>query len=182
MRLKDFMSEPIICCTPWDTVRTAATLMKTHAIGALPVVSDISDPLLEGIVTDRDLCCGVLASANASDAVQVADVMTAIPVTCCPDSTLEECQEQMRENQVRRIPIVNEWGRCIGIVSQADVARHAPAEELAATIREISEPPKHRRVLQFNKEHFYCGQLHELDQIALLNRRREQKRFEEVLT
>lgn len=56
MLVKNIMSEPVICCTPWDSVRYAAAPIAFHSVGALPVVSDLNDPLLEGIVTDRDLC------------------------------------------------------------------------------------------------------------------------------
>ena len=182
MLVKDLMTSAVVCCTPWDTAQTAASLMKAHGVGAIPVVADPSDPLLEGIVTDRDLCCGVVAAGKNADAVQVADLMTAIPVTCGPEDTLEECEELMQESQVRRIPVVNNRGRCIGIVAQADIALHAPAAQVASTIKEISKPAKPRQEMHFEKDYFYCGQPHELDQILLLNRRRELTHRHEVLT
>jgi CBS domain-containing protein len=173
MLVKDLMTSAVVCCTPWDTAQMAATLMKAHGVGAIPVVADLADPLLEGIVTDRDLCCGVVAAGKHADAVQVADLMTAIPVTCGPENTLEECEELMQEGQVRRIPVVNNRGRCIGIVAQADIALHAPAAQVASTIREISKTAKPRQEMHFEKDYFYCGQPHELDQVLLLARRRE---------
>jgi CBS-domain-containing membrane protein len=129
-------------------------------------------------VTDRDLCCGVVAAGKNADAVQVADLMTGIPVTCGPEYTLDECAELMQENQIRRIPVVNNRGRCIGIVAQADIALHAPAAQAAETIKEISKP---RLEMHFEKGYFYCGQPHEQDQILLLNRRRELTHRHEVL-
>jgi CBS domain-containing protein len=181
MLVKDLMTSAVVWCTPWDTAQRAATLMKAHAVGAIAVVADPSDPLLEGIVTDRDLCCGVVAAGKNADAVQVADLMTRIPVTCGPEDTLEECEELMQEGQVRRIPVVNNRGRCIGIVAQADIALHAPASQVASTIKEISKPAKPRREMHFEKGYFYCGQPHEQDQILLLNRRRELTHRHEVL-
>jgi len=181
MLVKDLMTSAVVSCTPWDTAQKAATLMKAHGVGAIAVVADPSDPLLEGIVTDRDLCCGVVAAGKNPDAVQVADLMTRIPVTCAPEDTLEECQELMQEGQVRRIPVVNNRGRCIGIVSQADIALHAPAAQVASTIKEISKPAKPRQEMHFEKGYFYCGQPHEQDQILLLNRRRELTHRHEVL-
>ena len=94
---------------------------------------------------------------------------------------MEECEELMQENQVRRIPVVNNRGRCIGIVAQADIALHAPAAQVANTIKEISKPAKPRQEMHFEKDYFYCGQPHELDQILLLNRRRELTHRHEVL-
>jgi len=171
----------VVCCTPWDTAQAAACLMKEQGVGAIVVVADRSDSLLEGIVTDRDLCCGLVASGKNADAIQVADLMTRIPVTCSPNDTLEDCEELMQEGQVRRIPVVNNRGRCIGIVAQADIALHAPASQVASTIKEISKRTKPRQEMHFEKGFFYCGQPHEDDQILLLNRRRELTHRHEVL-
>jgi CBS domain-containing protein len=80
MLAKDLMTSAVVCCTPWDTAQKAASLMKAYGVGAIAVVADPLDPLLEGIVTDRDLFCGVVAAGKNADAVQVADTMTRIPV------------------------------------------------------------------------------------------------------
>ena len=181
MLVKDLMTRVVVCCTPWDTAQAAASLMKAHRVGAIVVLADLSDPLLEGIVTDRDLCCGVVAAGKNADAVRVADLMTRIPVTCGPEVTLDECLELMQENQVRRIPVVNNRGRCIGVVAQADIGLHAPAAQVAKTINEISKPAKPHQEMHFEKGYFYCGQPHEQDQILLLNRRRELAHRHEVL-
>lgn len=156
MLVKDCMNARVICCTAWDPVWTAATLMKKHGIGAVAVVSDISDPLLEGIVTDRDLCCAVVAAPKLSCPIRIADVMTRVPVTCRADDTLAKCQELMRENQVRRVPVVNERGRCVGIVTQTELAVHATTAELAATVRAISDT---KPTPQFDGNPAYSGPL-----------------------
>jgi CBS domain-containing protein len=182
MVVKDLMTRAVVFCTPWDTAETAASLMKTHGVGAIPVVADLPDPLLEGIVTDRDLCCGVVATSMDARAVLVACLMTRIPVTCGPESSLDECLELMQENQVRRIPVVTEEGRCIGIVTQADIALHAPVAQVAKTVTEISKPAKPRQEIHFGEGYFYCGEPHEQDQILLLNRRRGLTQKREVST
>jgi CBS domain-containing protein len=173
MLVKELMTNEVVCCTPWDTARAAASLMKKHGVGAIPVVSELSDPLLEGIVTDRDLCCGVVADAKNADAIKISELMTPVPVTCEPEYTVEECGELMQENQVRRIPVVDRRGRCVGIVAQADIALHTPAAQVAKTMKEISKPSKPHQNIHFEKDYFYCGQTHEQDEILLLNRRRE---------
>jgi putative phosphoribosyl transferase len=173
MFVSELMSRPVVYCTPWDTAQTAADLMKTHGVGAIPVILDKVDPLLEGMVTDRDLCCNVVAGAKNADAIEIAELMTRVPVSCEPDDTLEFCEELMRENQIRRIPVVDKRGRCIGIVAQADIALHAPPIQVARTLAEISKPSRGMQGLRFEKDHFYCGQPHEMDEILLLNRRRE---------
>ena len=90
MLVKEIMSRDLIWCTPSDTAQAAAKLMKDRGVGALPVVSDGVGRKLEGIVTDRDLCCTVVANAKLAEATWVAEVMTSSPVTCTPENTLED--------------------------------------------------------------------------------------------
>ncbi len=181
MLTRQLMTNEVVCCTPWDTARAAASLMKKHDVGASPVVSELCDPLLEGMVTDRDLCCGVVADAKNADAIRISELMTPVPVTCKPEYTIEECGELMQQNQVRRISVVDNRGRCVGIVSQAEVALHAPAAQVAKTMKEISKLSKPHQNIHFEKDYFYCGQTHEEDEILLLNRRRELHREAEVV-
>jgi signal-transduction protein with cAMP-binding, CBS, and nucleotidyltransferase domain len=168
--------------------------MKEHCVGALPVVWDKADPLVEGIITDRDLCCGIAGDARDSDAVLVSELMTRVPVTCEPDFTIEECLRLIEENQVRRIPVVDQRGRCVGIVTQVDIARKIPPAQVAEMISEISKPMSKERERLFEKDHYYRGQIstliakerdspseedyfyfgrtHEEDEILLLRQRR----------
>ena len=67
MLVKEMMSRDIIWCTPSDTAQTAAKLMKDRGVGTLPVVSDGMNRRLEGIVTDRDLCCTIVAGAQLAE-------------------------------------------------------------------------------------------------------------------
>jgi CBS domain-containing protein len=120
----------------------AARTMKANGVGALPVVSDPLDRKLEGIVTDRDLCCGIVAAAKFADATKIADLMTRKPITCAPENTLEDCEELMQKHQVRRLPVIDKEGRCIGMIAQADIALHAASAEVARTLMEISKPVK----------------------------------------
>lgn len=172
MLVAELVTNEVVCCTPWDTARAAATVMKERGVGAIPVVSEVFDPLLKGIVTDRDRC-GVLADGKNADAIKISDLMTPVPVTCEPEYTIEDCEELMQENQVRRFPVVDRRERCVGIVAQADVALDAPATQVTKTIKEISKPSKPQHNIHFEKDYFYRGQLHEQDEILLLSRRRE---------
>ena len=67
MFVKDLMTSAVVCCTPWDTAQKAARLVKAYGVGAIAAVADRSGPLLEGMVTDRDLCCGVVAIVCQTD-------------------------------------------------------------------------------------------------------------------
>lgn len=198
MVVSEIMTAHVIMCTPWDSAHTAANLMKEHCVGALPVVWDKTDPLVEGIITDRDLCSGIAGDARDSNAVLVAELMTRVPVTREPDFTIEECLRLIEENQVRRIPVVNERGRCVGIVTQVDIARKVPPAQVAEMINEITKPMSKERETLFEKNHLYrkeisrliteerdsasqenysyFGRAHEEDEIHLLRQRRGMRR------
>ncbi|HEV2495715.1 MAG TPA: CBS domain-containing protein [Terriglobia bacterium] len=140
MKVKDVMTKEVKCCRPLDSTQLAAKIMRTYDVGAVPVVSDLNTRRLEGIVTDRDLCCTVVAEASFSESVSVQEVMTPKPVMCKPEDSLEECEHLMQKHRIRRIPVVDEAGCCVGIVTQADMALHAPAVKVAKTMAVISKP------------------------------------------
>lgn len=134
------MSKEVFCCAPSDTAQMAAKTMKARGVGALPVVSDSPNGKLEGIVTDRDLCCSVVAGAKLAETTRIADVMTRNPVTCAPENTLDDCERLMQRHQIRRVPVIDRQGRSVGIVTQVDIVLHASAAEIAKTLAEISKP------------------------------------------
>ena len=140
MLVKDVMSKDLYCCAPSDTAQAAAKTMKAQGVGALPVVSGSTNRRLEGIVTDRDLCCSVVAGAKLAETTRIADVMTRNPISCAPENTLDECEELMQKHQVRRLPVIDKQGRCIGVVAQADIALHGTAGAVAKMVAEISKP------------------------------------------
>ena len=142
MLVKEVMSKDLVFCTPSDTAQAAAKTMKDRSVGALPVLSDAQNRKLEGIVTDRDLCCAVIAEAKLGETTKIAAVMTCNPVTCAPENTLDDCEKLMQMHQVRRLPVVDLQGRCVGIVTQADVVLHAPATKIAKTLTAISQPSR----------------------------------------
>jgi CBS domain-containing protein len=181
MLVRELMTDEVVCCTPWDMARAAVSLMKKQGVGAIPVVSALSDPLLEGIVSDRDLCCGVVADAKNADAIKISELMTPVPVMCEPEYSVEECGELMQESKVRRIPVVDKRGRCVGMVSQADAALYAPAAQIAKILKELSKPSKPQQNIHLEKDHCYCGQLHEQNEFLLLNRRRELRKEVEAV-
>lgn len=148
MLVKDVMSKNLYCCAPSDTAQAAAKTMKAQGVGALPVVSDSTSRKLEGIVTDRDLCCSVIADARLAETTKIADVMTRNPVTCAVENTLEDCEDLMQKHQVRRLPVTDKQGRCIGLVAQADIALHGPAARVGKMVAEISKPATLQRGFQ----------------------------------
>jgi CBS domain-containing protein len=139
MRAREIMSKVLFYCTPEETTERAAQLMREHDIGAVPVVNDCTERKLVGVLTDRDICIKVAAAGKSANAVRVADVMTRWPVTCSPEDPIEACEEIMRQRQVRRVPVIDARGVCIGMVSQADVALHDTADHTQRMLAAISQ-------------------------------------------
>jgi CBS domain-containing protein len=136
----EIMSKDPVCCAPSDTVDIVARLMVTEDVGAIPVVHDLRESLLIGIVTDRDLVIKVIAEGHDPKTVTVGEVMTQEPVSCRADSNVHAALDAMAEHQLRRIPIVDENHRLVGIIAQADVAaRLARPAETARVVEEISQ-------------------------------------------
>jgi CBS-domain-containing membrane protein len=83
-----------------------------------------------------------VADAKLAETTKVGDLMTRNLVTCEPEDALGNCEELMQKHQVRRLPVTDKQGRCIGMVAQADIALHGSAAKVAKTLEQISKPPK----------------------------------------
>lgn len=137
----EVMTKDPVCCVPADTAVKAARLMRESDVGPIPVVEDGQTKKLVGIVTDRDLALKVVAEGRDPNAVKVEEVMTREPVTCRAEDDLQKAVGLMAERQLRRIPVVDEGGRVVGIIAQADVATRTEApEKTAGVVEEISKP------------------------------------------
>ena len=138
-QVKDIMTENPACCTPDTSVQEAARLMVKNDCGEIPVVESPENPKPVGVVTDRDICCRVVAEGKDSQTM-VADCMTTPCVTVTPEDSVEDCCRVLEENQIRRVPVVDEQGNCCGIVAQADIAQSASEEQVAEVVQEVSQP------------------------------------------
>ncbi|MEQ9662602.1 MAG: CBS domain-containing protein [Parasphingopyxis sp.] len=136
MEARDVMTPDPACCSPSDSVKDAAALMANNDCGEIPVV-DQSGALV-GVITDRDIACRCVAQGKPAD-TRVEDVMSSSLVTVTADEGIDDCCKKMEDSQVRRLPVVDEEGKCCGIVSQADIARHADEKETGDLVREVSE-------------------------------------------
>jgi CBS domain-containing protein len=91
----------------------------------------------EGSITDRDIVVDVVAAGRDPAQTRVSEVAHNSPVVIAADATVEEAMREMADHKVRRIPVVD-GGSCIGIVSQADIARSMPPAETGMLIANIS--------------------------------------------
>lgn len=133
MKVSEVMKKDPICCIAQNSALDAAWLMRSHNYGCLPVVAGPTTNRLIGIVTDRDLCMAVIPRGASPNSVSVAMAMTPTPFTCGPEDDVETCAALMRQHSVRRVPVVNDHGACIGLVSHTDLARRCGAELVKQT-------------------------------------------------
>jgi len=118
-----------------EGVVEAAQTMASEDVGSLPVVEGGE---LVGMITDRDLVIHVVAKALDPRSVTVSEVATRNPVVASPEEPLDEALQRMAQEQVRRLPVVDD-GRLVGILAQADVARVAKPTSTGAMVEQISQ-------------------------------------------
>lgn len=114
------MSSPVVSVDRDTTVAAALTLMRRKGISSVLVRP--TGPNDEwGIMTKRDVISKVVARDLDPRAIRVADIMTAHLITAHPDWTLKECSNKMMAVGVRRLPVVNDQGEVVGIISDTDI-------------------------------------------------------------
>ena len=140
MKNSDIMTKDLVYSLPSDMVSDVAQLMKDEDIGPVLIVDESNDgKRLVGIVTDRDLALKVVGEGRDPNSTRVEDVMTGSLVTCRADDDVENAVRAMAQNQLRRIPVVDDSGQLVGIISQADLAtRLNEPQSTAEVVKEIS--------------------------------------------
>jgi CBS domain-containing protein len=145
MRASEIMTNDPACVTPTDSARRAAELMSERDCGCLPVVDGRDDRHVIGVVTDRDLAVRGLAQGKGPE-TPVRELMSSDPCCCGPDADLREIERAMADRQLRRVIIADADGCCVGILSQADLARAAERRsdvserDVARVVESISAP------------------------------------------
>ncbi len=139
MKVKEIMSQDIDVVAPETTLRDAAERMHSLDVGVLPVCED---DRLVGVITDRDITVRATADGLDPFATQVGEIMSKDDlVTCCEDEEVEDATRKMREKKVRRLPVLNDGRRLVGILSLGDVAVDEESPHMSAdTLKDISRP------------------------------------------
>ena len=142
MRIRDVMTKDPTSCLPSDSAQQAASIMRAENAGVVPVIQNEQSRRVVGIVTDRDLCMAVVAEGRDPGSVRVEQCMTTHVVCCSPEDSVETVTELMRENQIRRVPVVGESGDLQGIVAMADVVERGKvkATQTHETLKKVSAP------------------------------------------
>jgi CBS domain-containing protein len=126
------------CVTSDTPVRQLAELMDSEDVGAIPV---LDGERLTGMVTDRDIVLRVVAKGKDPSGMPVREIASSDIVSVGPDENLDDALRLMASHQVRRLPVVDEESRLVGVVAQADVAREAKEKDVGGMVEEISRPP-----------------------------------------
>ena len=138
MRVKELMTSRVEVIHPDSTLDEAAAKMKALDIGLLPVCD--GDRLV-GMLTDRDITVRATAEGEPPTAVRARDIMTEGVLYCFADQLVSEAARLMQEHQVRRLVVLDQDKRLVGIISLGDLAVETRDEELAGqTLEQVSEP------------------------------------------
>lgn len=135
MRAEQIMSRPVHFCRPDSSLADAAQMMQKYDCGCLPVSEDGKS--LKGIITDRDICMRALAMEQPLKDLPVSDAMSREVRVCGVNDDLADVEEIMRNEQIRRLPVVSEDNVLAGMISLADLAQEAE-KELLGDHREIT--------------------------------------------
>ncbi len=140
MKTREIMSANPRCLTPDASVRDAAQLMREGDFGLVPVVDSEENRHLEGVISDRDITVRCVAEGH-DGSCRVGDHMSRDTRTALEDDDVDRVMDVMRREQVRRVPVVSDSGRLVGIVAQADLALQLDDESsVEKTVERISEP------------------------------------------
>ena len=142
VKIKQVMTKDPTCCVPSDSAQLAAKVMRDEDTGIVPVIENEESRTIVGVVTDRDLCMNIVADGRDPRTTPVHECMTTKVVHCSPQDSVERTTALMRENRIRRIAVVDEERRLVGIVSMADVVGRANVKttETHETLKTVSAP------------------------------------------
>jgi len=105
------------CCAPHDTAADAARAIRDSGCGCAPVVENKDNLKLVGVVTERDVCCGVAADDRRASEVRVAEIMQPPSACCGADQPTDEARTQLHDHHATSLPVVDAAGSCCGTVS-----------------------------------------------------------------
>lgn len=139
MKINEIMTGEVEVIRPEATIQEAAEKLRTLGVGSLPVCNGEQ---LVGMITDRDIAVRAVAAGRNPSATTVEEIMTSKVVWCFEDQTVEEAGQMMKENQIRRLPVISHDRKLVGILALGDLAIKTDAmRNVGETLQEISEVP-----------------------------------------
>lgn len=120
-RISEMMTDRLVTVGPDDPVTAAAAAMREHDIGDVLVTED---RVVRGVITDRDVAVRVVASGLDPASTAVRDIASGQVVSVRPDEPVASAVKKMREHAVRRLPVVDDDGRAVGVITIGDLASY----------------------------------------------------------
>lgn len=136
MHVKDVMTKGIRIAEPDEILTHAAKKMRTQNIGALPVVENRE---LVGMITDRDIAIRAVGANLDPSSTEVREIMSDDCFWCTENEALDDAVRIMEQNQVRRLPVMNDQKEIVGMLSLEDVAQHAPASLTGEVLKAVAK-------------------------------------------
>jgi CBS domain-containing protein len=130
VKIDKLIVKSVLTCYPEDNLCAPARAMWEGDCGSIPVVDSWSRVI--GMITDRDICMAAYTQGRPLHEIRVQDVMSKTVVSCTTTDSLEQAEELMRRNKVRRLPVLDADRKLVGLLSLNDIARGALAEPLAS--------------------------------------------------
>src|SRR5947209_462201 len=149
MKVHEIMTTDVRTCGPQSTLADAALIMWDNDCGVVPVVNTAQQVV--GMITDRDICMAVATQNRLASEITVGEVSSGHVQTCRPDVDVRDALDVLRREQLRRLPVTDEEGRLVGILSLADIVRHSkkgeskrqkhvPHKDVMRTFKALSKP------------------------------------------
>jgi CBS domain-containing protein len=135
MKVKDIMHKGAVWVSPDTAVAKVARKMRSDDIGAVPVGEN---DRLVGMITDRDICCRALGNGRDPQLITARDVMTKPIVYCRADQTVEDAVAVMAKSKVRRLPVIDENRRLVGMLGLGDIAAKAAAKTASTALKTLA--------------------------------------------
>ena len=121
MIVRDVMSAPAYPCQVDDTLNRVAAVMWDHAIGMVPVLGAEGEVI--GVITDRDVAMAAFLTHRPLNQLPVRESMSSTVQTCQDSDPLREVQGRMARAHVRRMPVLDDEGKLVGVISADDLIR-----------------------------------------------------------
>src|SRR3989338_5216369 len=127
LKVGDVMMKTVVTASTNDSIEFVAKLMKKNNVGSIIVVDGTEKSVAKGIITERDIVYKLVAQKKNIESSAAKDVMSKPLRVVKPETTLEQAATAMRENKIKRLPVVNDKNELIGILSEGDIMRIFPS-------------------------------------------------------
>jgi len=147
MRVKELMTKNVKSCSEETDLSTAAKMMWDGDCGIVPVLN--GERHISGVITDRDICIAAATRSLSPAQIRARDVMSRVIATCGQNEDVRTALAMLKEQRVRRLPVVDDEDRLVGIISMNDLVSQAeyrrgaevPGDEFLDTLKAICAHP-----------------------------------------